>query len=61
MAKRIAVFGFWSMLLAAVGVGVSMVGRHFGQEFLAHRVGPAITLGGAGLWLYARLLRRDQG
>lgn len=49
-----------AMFLAALGIAVAMLGEHAGHAFLYEKVGPVVTLCGAALWIYARLLRRKR-
>lgn len=44
--------------LAAGGVLVAALGERLGQPVLEDRVGPVLTLIGAGIWLIGRFRRR---
>jgi hypothetical protein len=58
MRHDVKVYALSAMALAGLGIAVSMLGEHLGRPFLQHKLGPAITLGGAGLWVYGRFWRR---
>ena len=48
------------MFLAALGIAISVLGENVGRPVLHEKVGPIVTLCGAALWIYARLLRRKR-
>jgi len=50
--------GVAAMAVAAVGIAVSVTGRHLGRPFLETAVGPAVTLLGALLWVVFRAKKR---
>jgi hypothetical protein len=54
------VYAFSALFLATLGIAISMLGEHVGRAFLYEKVGPVVTLCGAALWIYARLLRRKR-
>ena len=55
--NRVAV-GLAAAVLAVAGMAVSAVGEGLGSRFLARGLGPALTLTGAGLWVFAKVAER---
>jgi len=55
--NRVAV-GLVAAVLAVAGMAVSAAGERLGFAFLARWLGPALTLTGAGLWVFAKVAER---
>lgn len=51
-------FALVAVLLAGAGILVSLLGQHLHRPLLEDRVGPALTLLGAAVWVGFHLARR---